>query len=269
VDCGSYFLTMKRILACVKPVSRNSLLTTTARTLECNSRRGFLPHTNASKFSTTCALQCARINNNPLQEGRNIFIRNTESLHKSFSTQRINETIKSATGKVLLIHEDGAKEGTVDIEHALKVASDKGYDLVQVSPINKPGDPVCKLQNVAAIKDKKEKQRKEEVQKQTREKKAVKEVQIGTSISDNDIKFKWKQMRRFLDKKLTVRLVLQLKSSSTVKGGQKKEKALEILENTKNELENCGVEHPGDRKVRPDAIRTFFAPISTKKGKSG
>mmetsp|Transcript_12040 Transcript_12040/g.14970 ORF Transcript_12040/g.14970 Transcript_12040/m.14970 type:complete len:265 (-) Transcript_12040:759-1553(-) len=184
-----------------------------------------------------------------------------------FSTsqdRRVNDKIKSATGSVRLILDDGTNMGELSLQKAKQLANERKLDLVQVSPVHKEGVPVCKLQDLAAIQYKKTEKRDEEIKKQKTEKKSVKEVQIGTSISDNDLNFKWKQMQRFLEKGRTVRLLVQMKSSNTLKQNQRKDRAFEILEITKEHLKNCGVENPSDRKIRQDLIRTMFAPVKQK-----
>ncbi|MBN9543893.1 MAG: translation initiation factor IF-3, partial [Alphaproteobacteria bacterium] len=61
---------------------------------------------------------------------------------------RINEEITART--VFLIGDDGHKYGEIGTDEARAVAEEKGFDLVEVSPDNKP--PVAKLMDYGKYK---------------------------------------------------------------------------------------------------------------------
>lgn len=104
-----------------------------------------------------------------------------------------NREIKSRTVRVVL--EDGTQLGIMRIDDALKEASNKNLDLVEISPNAKP--PVCKILNYSKLayqnqkKDRKNKSNKS---------KPLKTIIMGYKTSDHDIDIKMSQARKFLSK---------------------------------------------------------------------
>lgn len=86
---------------------------------------------------------------------------------------------------------DGKQLGIMPLADALKIASDKGLDLVEVAANVKP--PVCKILDFG-------KYRYQLSKKQAQKKAAdIKEIKIRPQITGHDLGLKVKNIRRFLD----------------------------------------------------------------------
>lgn len=116
-----------------------------------------------------------------------------------------NHKIKAP--EVRVIDETGAQLDVMTTDEAIQLAQDKGFDLVEVSPVANP--PVCRIMDYGSFKYQKEKQLK--AQKKQVKNIEVKSVRISMKISDHDKETKKKQANRFLEKghKLKVELILR------------------------------------------------------------
>jgi translation initiation factor IF-3 len=106
---------------------------------------------------------------------------------------RVNEEIRSR--EIRLVGEDGEQLGIMSPKEALKIALEKGYDLVEVAPAAKP--PVCKIMDIGRYKYEQSKRDRE-----TRKKQHVinvKEVKLRPNIEDNDFNTKIRNAIRFLE----------------------------------------------------------------------
>ncbi|MEW6161855.1 MAG: translation initiation factor IF-3 [Nitrospirota bacterium] len=102
---------------------------------------------------------------------------------------RANEQIRAK--EVRLVDVDGKQLGIMPLGDALKIASDRGLDLVEVAANVKP--PVCKILDFG-------KYRYQLSKRQTQRKAAeIKEVKIRPQITGHDLGLKVKNIRRFLD----------------------------------------------------------------------
>ncbi|MBT3221846.1 MAG: translation initiation factor IF-3 [Proteobacteria bacterium] len=116
---------------------------------------------------------------------------------------RTNRRIRAP--RVLVIDEEGKKLGEFLIEDAVRLAEDRGLDLVEVARNSRP--PVCKIADYGRLKYEKSKRdalaRKNQVQQQ------LKEVKVRPKTDDHDLDVKVRHSRRFLDEgnkvKVTVR----------------------------------------------------------------
>jgi translation initiation factor IF-3 len=102
---------------------------------------------------------------------------------------RVNERIRAK--EVRLIDVDGRQVGIVPVREALKIADERGLDLVEVASNVVP--PVCKILDFGKYMYQ---LNKKQSQKKTID---VKEVKIRPQITDNDLGLKAKNIRRFLD----------------------------------------------------------------------
>ncbi len=116
---------------------------------------------------------------------------------------QINEEIKAK--ELRLIAEDGEQLGIVSLKEALKLATEKNMDLVNIAPQAVP--PVCKIMDYGKYKFEISKKEKEAKKKQKIV--SVKEIRISPTIEEHDLNVKSKQLNQFLkdgDKvKITVR----------------------------------------------------------------
>jgi translation initiation factor IF-3 len=111
-----------------------------------------------------------------------------------------NDAIRARELRV--IGEDGTQYGIISRDEALSIAEEKGLDLVLVSPDAKP--PVAKIMDYGKHKYEQEKKKKEA--KKNQKKIEVKEVKFSCKIADNDIAYKVKHAREFLEKGKHVKL---------------------------------------------------------------
>jgi len=97
--------------------------------------------------------------------------------------------------QVRLVDETGQQLGIVDTREALKLAQEKGLDLVLVSPAAKP--PVARILDYGKWRYEQQQQEKERRKKQKRqEQKAIK---FRVKVSEHDYQTKLKHVRRFLE----------------------------------------------------------------------
>jgi len=115
----------------------------------------------------------------------------------------INGQIKQSI--VQVISEDGEKLGKMNTGEAIDLASNKGLDLVLVSPNSEV--PVCKIMNYGKYKFEQAKREKEAKKKQKTYE--VKELRVTPNTEEHDFNFKVKNARKFLEGgskvKITVR----------------------------------------------------------------
>ena len=104
-----------------------------------------------------------------------------------------------------MIDESGNKLGEFLTEDAVRLAEDRGLDLVEVAPKGKP--PVCKIADYGRMKY--EKSKREAVAKKNQVQQQVKEVKLRPKTDEHDMEVKTKHARRFLEAgnkvKVTVR----------------------------------------------------------------
>jgi translation initiation factor IF-3 len=112
----------------------------------------------------------------------------------------MNDAIRSNELRVL--GDDGEQFGIISRDEAMQIAEEKGLDLVLMSPDAKP--PVAKIMDYGKHKYELEKKKKEAKKKQ--KKIEVKEVKFSCKIADNDINYKVKHAREFLEKGKHVKL---------------------------------------------------------------
>lgn len=116
---------------------------------------------------------------------------------------RVNRRIR--VPRVLVIDEAGNKLGEFMTPDALRLAQERGLDLVEVAPNARP--PVCRITDYGRMKYEKKKKdaaaRKNQVQQQ------LKEVKLRPKTDDHDMEVKVGHARRFLEQgnkvKVTVR----------------------------------------------------------------
>ena len=89
----------------------------------------------------------------------------------------------------------GESLGIVSTDEAMEKANELGLDLVLIAPDAKP--PVAKIMDYGKFKYQEEKKLKEQRKNQT--KIDVKEIKLSVKIADNDISYKVKHAREFLE----------------------------------------------------------------------
>jgi translation initiation factor IF-3 len=97
--------------------------------------------------------------------------------------------------EVRCVVDGGEAMGVVSTNEAMNKANELGLDLVLISPTAKP--PVAKIMDYGKFKYQEEKKKKEARKKQVRIE--VKEIKLSVKIADNDIGYKVKHAREFLE----------------------------------------------------------------------
>jgi translation initiation factor IF-3 len=142
----------------------------------------------------------------------------------------MNDHIRATELRVL--GDDGEQFGIISRADALQIAEDKGLDLVLVSPDAKP--PVAKVMDYGKHKYEIEKKKKEA--KKNQKKIEVKEVKFSCKIAENDINYKVKHAREFLEKGKHVKLRVFLRGREMANP----ELGVEVLKRVWPMLEDVG-----------------------------
>ena len=162
----------------------------------------------------------------------------------------INEKIRAR--EVRLIDEDGKQLGIVPISEALRLAREKEFDLVEISPKATP--PVCKIMDYGKFKYQLAKKAAEARKKQTVIQ--VKEMKLGLKIEENDLQVKLRHMKEFLADGDKVKITVMFRGREILHKDKGEGLAFKIIEQLK------GV---GDLEQKPRFdgrnIIMIFAPV--------
>jgi translation initiation factor IF-3 len=161
----------------------------------------------------------------------------------------MNEAINAKELRV--ISESKGQLGILPRDEAIKMADEEGLDLVLISPDAKP--PVAKIMDYGKYKYQQEKKKKEA--KKNQKKIDVKEVKFSCKIAQNDIDFKVKHAREFLEKDKHVKLRVFLKGREMATP----ELGVEVLNNVWPMLEDvANLESPPKQEGR--YINMYLTP---------
>ncbi|MBI2855849.1 MAG: translation initiation factor IF-3 [Chloroflexi bacterium] len=118
---------------------------------------------------------------------------------------RTNQRIRAP--QVLVIDEEGQQLGKMPIGEAVKLAQEKGLDLVEVAPAADP--PVCRLLDYGKfryLQTKKEREARKG-QKLT----LLREVRFRPRIGDHDMEAKRRQVKKLLDEGAKVKITVMFR----------------------------------------------------------
>lgn len=106
-----------------------------------------------------------------------------------------------------LIDEQGKSLGTVSTDQALRLAQERGFDLVEVAPHARP--PVCKILDYGAYLYRQEKQ--ERKSKAGAKRIEIKGVRLSFKIGDHDLDVRRQTAKRFLEEghKVKIEMILR------------------------------------------------------------
>ena len=126
--------------------------------------------------------------------GRNAIGRSTIAFDKraAKSFTRINDRIRAR--EIRVIDENGEQLGILPPFEALKIARERGLDLVEVSPNAVP--PVCRIQDYGRYLYEKEKS--ERAARKKQKVITIKEVKFSVTVDEHDYQTKKNQAVRFL-----------------------------------------------------------------------
>lgn len=117
---------------------------------------------------------------------------------------------------MLVIDEEGNNLGELSNYNAKALAREKGLDLVEINPTNRP--PICKIMEFGKYKydlAKKEKKNKENTKVIE-----LKEIRLTLKIGAHDIEYKAKQARGFFDDGDKVKVSMRLRGRENAFAGQ-------------------------------------------------
>jgi translation initiation factor IF-3 len=171
-------------------------------------------------------------------------------------TTPINEDVLDLTDRVRLIDENGEQLGIVDSHRALEIAYDKGLDLVCVAPQANP--PVAKIMDYGKYRYEQERKRKEAKKRQA--KIEVKEIKFTSKIQENDMAYKVRHIREFLEKGKHVRVRVFLRGRELATP----EKGFEVIEKVWDRIKDLA-ERQNDPKLEGNYINMTVVPIKKKK----
>ncbi len=103
--------------------------------------------------------------------------------------------------QIRCVGDDGEQYGLISSEEALRIADSKGLGLVLIAPDAKP--PVCKIMDYGKFRYQQEKKQKEAKKKQKQIE--IKEIKLSVKIASNDINYKVKHAKEFLEENKHVR----------------------------------------------------------------
>ncbi|MGL2740716.1 translation initiation factor IF-3 [Helicobacter pylori] len=119
--------------------------------------------------------------------------------------------------EVRCVGDNGEVHGIISSKEALNIAQNLGLDLVLISASAKP--PVCKVMDYNKFRYQNEKKIKEAKKKQKQIE--IKEIKLSTQIAQNDINYKVKHAREFIEanKHVKFKVVLKGRESQNSKAG--------------------------------------------------
>lgn len=118
---------------------------------------------------------------------------------------RINEEIRAP--RVLLIDENGEKQGEMPLSAALEAAQEAGMDLVEIAGTANP--PVAKILDYGKFKYQEQKKKNEARKRQKIVE--LKEIKLRPMIDDHDYDVKTRAMTRFFEEGDKVKVTLRFR----------------------------------------------------------
>jgi len=118
---------------------------------------------------------------------------------------RINNQITA--GELRIIDETGQNLGIISREEAMKMAREKGLDLVEISPNAKP--PVAKIISFDKFRYQKEKELKK--QRISQKAKEMKQIRVSGRAALNDLKIKAEKINEFIEEGHPVEIQMVLR----------------------------------------------------------
>ena len=122
----------------------------------------------------------------------------------------------------MIIDENGEQLGVLETSKALSMAQERGFDLVEVSPVAEP--PVCRIMDYGKF------QYQQNRTQQKPKKIETKGVRLSFKIGEHDLLVKKKQVTKFLDQGHNVKVELRLKGRERAFKEKAKEKIKQFLD---------------------------------------
>jgi translation initiation factor IF-3 len=113
---------------------------------------------------------------------------------------------------VRLIDDQNNQLGVLSLDAALRIASEKGLDLVEVAPQAQP--PVCRLMDYGRFKFETIKKEKDQRRKQNVTK--LKEMKLRPKVAEHDFQTKFKGLKQFLEAGEKVKVTIMFRGREMV-----------------------------------------------------
>lgn len=169
----------------------------------------------------------------------------------------MNYRIRSKT--VMVIDENKKNLGAMPRDEAIRIAKERGLDLVAVNIKNNP--PVCKFLDYGKHLYMKHKQ--EKLAKKKQKTIQVKELKFGPEISEHDYNFKIRHAREFLNDDKKVKLTVKFRGREIIYA----DKGIELLNKMAQELEDVStIERKPVRMGKIISIILAPKPATKKRG---
>jgi translation initiation factor IF-3 len=167
------------------------------------------------------------------------------------SGPRVNDRLRVT--RVLVIDDEGRKLGEFMTEDAIRLARERGMDLIEVAPNARP--PVCKIGDFGRIKYEQQKKEREAKKKQTVI--VVKEIKLRPKTDEHDFDVKTRHARRFLEEGNKVKVTVRFRGREMAHRDIGHDRCREVAE---------AVEDVGAVETRPSMEgRQMFMILAPKK----
>lgn len=163
---------------------------------------------------------------------------------------RVNRMIRITP--VMVVDENGEQLGVLQTAEALRIAEERGLDLVEVAPNSRP--PVCKIMDYGKFKY--EASKKARKARQASHTVKVKTIQFRPKTDGHDYEFKKKHIVKFLEAGNKVKVVMRFRGREITH----MDLALEFLNNLTAELTEYGVRESAPQREGRQ-ISFVMAPI--------
>ena len=151
-----------------------------------------------------------------------------------------------------LIDDRNVSVGTIPTEEALRMAKERGLDLVEVSPTQRP--PVAKILDYGKFRYQQDRRDRENRKHQKAGE--VKEIRFRPLTSDHDVDFKVRTMEKFFKAGHKVKLTVRMRGRERIHP----ELAADLLTRVVDKLAaSATVERPVSTE-RPDQISIILSP---------
>ncbi len=168
----------------------------------------------------------------------------------------MNENIRIP--EVRVIDADGKQLGIISTAEALKIADERGLDLVEIAPQAKP--PVCKIIDYGKFLY--EQQKRDKMQRKKQHVSVLKEIRLHPNTDIHDLEFKARHARNFLEHGNKVKVAVIFKGRELAYTDHGKDLLNRFIE----KLDDVGkIEH--NMKFEGRIMHVILAPQKMKKSK--
>jgi translation initiation factor IF-3 len=170
---------------------------------------------------------------------------------------RVNNEIRAR--EVRVVDANGDQLGIMNVRDALRVAGDRGLDLVEVAPNANP--PVCRVMDYG--KHRYEQSKRDKAAKKKQRVITVKEIRMSPKIDDHDFNVKLRAAERFLKSGDKVKVSVRFRGREIVHSDLAKDKLVDLADQLKD---IAAVERPP--KLEGRQMIAVLAPKSESEAKA-